>query len=227
MSVQDSISTIDPDSSLGDLVNQVSARARVFERYGVDYCCHGQRSLKDAATEAKIDLNLLQAELLKVDTVADPVAALHPSALVMQVEATHHKYLWEELPLLEALAQKIHTVHGANHPELARVSELVQLIRNDLEPHLREEEETVFPAIQAYFKDNTPVESAQIDKLRSEHEQLGLVLAELREVANNYELPADACASYTMLYQRLAELESDTFRHIHLENNVIFPQLSV
>lgn len=227
MSVQDSTSTIDPESTLGDLVNQMSARARVFERYGLDYCCHGQRSLKEAAEEASIDLNLLQADLLKLEPVGDPVAQLTPMALLDHVEATHHRYLWEELPLLEALANKVRSVHALNHPELARVAELTQAVRAEMEPHLEDEEQNVFPAILAHLNDATPLDQEAINKLRREHEVVGSLLAELRSVTSNYELPADACASYTILFQRLQELETDTFRHIHLENNVLFVALSV
>lgn len=227
MSVQDSTSTIDPERTLGDLVNQLSARARVFERYGLDYCCHGQRSLKSAAQEANLDLNLIQADLLKLEPVSDPVAKLSPVELITHVEDAHHKYLWEELPMLEALANKVRSVHSMNHPELARVAELTTAVRTEMEPHLEDEEQNVFPAILAHLNEGAALDVAAINKLRSEHEAVGTLLAELRSVTNNYELPADACASYTILFQRLQEMEADTFRHIHLENNVLFVALSV
>lgn len=34
------------------------------------------------------------------------------------------------------------------------------------------------------------------------------------------------CASYRSLYERLAHLEADTHRHVHLENNVLFPAVT-
>jgi regulator of cell morphogenesis and NO signaling len=59
--------------------------------------------------------------------------------------------------------------------------------------------------------------------LVDEHTALGSQLARLRELTDGYRTPADGCASYRLLYDRLAALESDTHMHIHLENNVLFP----
>ncbi len=57
----------------------------------------------------------------------------------------------------------------------------------------------------------------------AEHTALGEKLARLREPTHGYVTPADGCASYRSLYERLAHLEADTRIHGHLENNVLFP----
>lgn len=219
---------IDVERTLGELVAERPARARVLERAGLDYCCHGDRRLVDAAVSAQLDLDELVAALSAVtDTTDADIDGLGPVPLVDHILATHHAYLHEELPLLVALADKVRDVHGARHPELVDVARLVAAIRSDLEPHLAKEEQVLFPAIRRLAAG--PVElpfgtiDAPIRVMLAEHEVAGELLEALRDVAGDYEVPADGCASYHLLYERLAALEADTHRHIHLENNVLFP----
>jgi regulator of cell morphogenesis and NO signaling len=221
-------STVDPNRTLGEIVRERSARARVLEHHGIDYCCHGQRTLADAAAEAGIDPESLAAELGAVRaTAADAADLLPPVALVQHILDVHHTYLHEELPLLDALAEKVRSVHAERHPELAAVATLVRAIREDLEPHLAEEEDRVFPAVVHLVEDGSAMAPDLVDRLRDDHEALGAILGELRSVTDDYAVPDDGCASYRSLYERLATLEADTFRHIHLENNVLFPAVQL
>lgn len=198
------VPTIDIERTLGELVAERPARARVLERAGLDYCCHGQRPLRAAAVDAGLD----------PDAVAAALAA---------VTDTHHAHLHEELPLLDALAAKVRDVHGGRHPDLVDVARLVREIRLDLEPHLAQEETVLFPAIREATTGRSDFPSASIaDPVRvlmAEHDQAGDLLMALRQAAQDYVVPDDGCASYNSLYERLAHLEADT----HLENNVLFP----
>ena len=220
--------TIDPERTLGQLVAERPSRARVLERAGIDYCCHGDRRLADAARDAGLDPTALAAALAVVtDTEGAAIDRLDPVALVDHIVATHHAYLHEELPLLDALASKVRDVHGSRHPELVDVARLVTEIRLDLEPHLAKEETMLFPAIRARAGSPSEGWSGRIaDPIRvmmAEHDRAGELLADLRAAADGYQVPDDGCASYTSLCERLAFLEADTHRHIHLENNVLFP----
>ena len=224
------VATITVDHTLGELVAEVPARARVFERHGLDYCCHGQRSLADAAATAGLDANDLAAELAGVvDASGSEVDALGPAALVEHIVRTHHAYLHEELPALQALADKVDSVHSSHHPELSEVARLVHALADDFLPHLAKEEHVLFPAItrQATGAEGPTMPLAPpIRAMMSEHETAGALLGAIRSAAHDYEVPADGCASYHGLYTRLADLEADTFRHVHLENNVLFPQFT-
>lgn len=219
------------DRTLGELVAERPSRARVFERFGIDYCCHGQRSLADAAGAAGLDPAAVADELDAVvdDTGAD-VDRLEPVALVAHIVGTHHRYLHEELPLLVALAEKVRDVHGSRHPELARVAELVTEIHDDLVPHLAKEEQILFPAIEAWSDGQRSFPfgtlSNPVRMLMTEHDRAGELLEDLRAVTDGYQPPADGCASYASLYDRLEHLELDTHRHVHLENNVLFPAVT-
>lgn len=215
--------------SLGDLVGEIPARAEVFDRLGLDYCCHGQRPLSEACTEAGLDPSDVAAALDMV-AMSVPAGADHPvepAALADHIEATHHAYLHAELPELTALAGKVLAVHGERHPELAEVRRLVEGIRADLEPHLMKEERILFPAIRALVAGERRFGFGTVRNpirmMSAEHDRAGELLAQLHATTGGYVVPVDGCASYRSLYTRLQHLEADTHRHIHLENNVLFP----
>ena len=216
------------DSSLGNLVVENPAAARVLERFGLDYCCHGDRTLGDACAAAGLDAGTVAAELGAAPSVGTPRwSTLDAPALARDIVDTHHRYLHEELPLLDALAAKVLSVHGERHPELGEVRRLVAALRADLEPHLAKEERILFPAIEALAAGRTEFAfgtvANPIRMMSSEHDRAGDLLAALRRVTGDYAVPPDGCASYRSLYERLAALEADTHLHIHKENNVLFP----
>jgi regulator of cell morphogenesis and NO signaling len=153
--------------------------------------------------------------------------SLDAPALATHVVDTHHRYLHEELPLVDALAAKVLSVHGDRHPELAEVRRLVAAIRADLEPHLMKEERVLFPAIAALASGEREFAFGSVANpirmMGIEHDRAGELLAELRATTDGYAVPADGCASYRSLYERLEALELDTHLHIHKENHVLFP----
>lgn len=213
------------DRPVADLVVERPGRATIFERFGIDYCCHGQRTVADAAAAAGVDPRAVLDMLEVFDAGAASVqpagseAPTDPVALVEHILATHHAYLHEELPELRALAAKVAEAHRSRHPELDLVRDLVAEVADDLEAHLAREEEVVFPAITSGRHDLV----ASVSELEADHVATADQLAALREATGDHTVPADACPSYQALYQRLKALESDTFRHVHLENNVLFP----
>lgn len=217
---------LDPERTLADLVAENPARAVILDRAGLDFCCHGQRSLGDACAASGLDPAEIAA---KLDTVADAPPAEWTgggrASLAAYVEDTHHGYLHAELPNLVRLADTVRDVHNQHHPELIEVATLVAQITASFEPHLAAEENDVFPAISE-LEPGTAGDDAlagKIATLMDEHTALGSQLARLRELTGGYIAPEDGCASYRFLYERLAAMESDTHMHIHLENNVLFP----
>jgi regulator of cell morphogenesis and NO signaling len=63
-----------------------------------------------------------------------------------------------------------------------------------------------------------------VARMQHEHEVAGRAVAEMRQLTRDYAIPAEACNAYSELFARLVELESDLHRHIHLENNILFPR---
>jgi len=222
---------IDPAMTLGDIVTMRPSLAADLERRGLDYCCNGGRSLADAAHEAGLDAQTV-ADELSAAHVGEPTAAwatFGPAELVDHIETVHHHYLWAELPRITALVDKIVSVHGDRHPELAEVQRLYNELRADLEPHLTREEQELFPMIRQLAattggpESHDPAIVAQIEVLAAEHETVGDLLDELHRITSGYTTPADGCASHAACYRALAELEADTHLHVHKENNLLFP----
>ena len=214
--------------NLGDLVAANPAAARVLDRLGLDYCCHGEQTLAAACAAAGLDADAVLDELAGTDASGDTAwTALDPPALAAHIVETHHRYLHEELPLLDELADKVLAVHGQRHPELVQVRALVNELRADLTPHLLKEERVLFPAIAAVAAGQRefPFGSVAnpIRMMSSEHDRAGELLEQLRVATSGYAVPDDACASYRSLYERLEALALDTHAHIHKENHVLFP----
>ena len=222
--------SITTEITLAELVSADPAAAPVLEGHGLDYCCGGQRTLRDACASAGID-----AERVLVDLAAAPPqptaswATMAPAELVDHLESTHHAYLHAALPRLDELAAKVAGVHGERHGELSDVAATVVELRADLEPHLAKEERILFPMIRELVSsDATPqfhcgsLRNPILVMLR-EHDRAGELLADLRRLTDAFTVPDDGCASYRALYDGLAELEADTHLHVHIENNLLFP----
>jgi regulator of cell morphogenesis and NO signaling len=131
------MTVVDTELTLGMLVTRHPALARELERLGLDYCCHGRRSLEQACHERGLDPAAVATELAEVASASAPTndwAAMGPTELVDHLEATHHAYLWRELPRIEALADKVTAVHGERHPELTAVRSAFGELRAELEP---------------------------------------------------------------------------------------------
>lgn len=215
-------------TTLAQLVAEQPARAAVFDRLGLDYCCHGGRSLAEAAEAAGRSLAEVVDALERVAPAPpQPWEHLQGAGLAAHIVETHHRYLWDELPALEALAAKVVSAHGTRHAELSEVRQLVVALRADLEPHMRKEEQVLFPAIARLEAGERSFPFGHVANpvrvMMSEHEHAGALLEQLRGVTSEFVVPADGCASYRSLYERLERLEADTHLHIHKENNVLFP----
>lgn len=230
------MATIEPDVVLGDLVTGRPVLAPLLDHLGLDYCCGGQRSLAAACRAAGLDVHEVVARLRDAEAAGGvevgPAdwAGLGPTALVDHLEAVHHRYLDAELGRIGELADKVAAVHGTRHPELAAVGATFAELRADLEPHLRKEEQVLFPMIRRLDAAGGPADlpmplAAPVSVMLAEHERAGELLARLRQLTDGYRPPDDACASYRSLYERLAALEADTHLHVHKESNVLFPMV--
>lgn len=225
--------TTEPRTTLAELVTARPELAPRLDALDLDYCCGGQRSLVDAVDAAGLDFDVVAADLEATPPLSGPDVGSQwkgMDGLVDHIEATHHAYLREALPRLVALADKVAGVHGANHPELTNVAELVHEIRADLEPHLLKEEQVLFPMIRELASATATPPAFHCGSLVNpirvmllEHDSVGDLLASIRAATDQYGVPADGCGSYHALYSGLAELEADTHMHVHKENNELFP----
>jgi regulator of cell morphogenesis and NO signaling len=226
------------DETLGQIAAKDLRKAQVFKKYGLDFCCGGKKTVKEACAEKGLDATKIEKELQQANTIASsrpvPYDEWSPEFLADYIVNTHHSYVKKNLPDIKAYATKVMRVHGDHHPELIRIHQLVEEINAELLSHLVKEERVLFPYIKELvnIKNNgQPLQAehfgtvqAPINMMEMEHELVGKNLAEIRTLSSDYSLPEDACASYSLLYRLLDEFEEDLHLHIHLENNILFPK---
>jgi len=219
-----------------DIVKIYPKASDLFKKRRIDFCCGGDRPLREVFKERKIDESAVMAELnhsyqnwRKEDHEVIDWDAKTPSELIDHIVHKYHSYLYEELPALGKFVSKIFRVHGKNHPHLKELHRLYNQFKLDMEEHSIKEEEEVFPLIKEYEENPSNELLEQIHTanggLENEHDASGDILKRMWEITNGFQPPSDACNSYRITYARLAELENDTFQHIHLENHVLFKQL--
>lgn len=211
---------------------------RVFQKLGIDFCCGGRMPLAQACEKKGLSVDetlaALEAEAARQGEIPELPTDGRLEDLVNRILETHHVFTRQEMERLRPLMAKVASVHGDRHQELARARALFEALCADLESHLMKEEQILFPHVVAAERAREGSGDAPgscfgtvhspITVMEMEHERAGAILAELRALTNGYVAPDDACNSYRALYHGLAELEADLHRHIHLENNVLFPR---
>jgi regulator of cell morphogenesis and NO signaling len=228
--------TSEMERTVGQLVAQRPSLSRVFEKHGIDYCCGGGRSLAEAGRAAGIDLEALLREIAVEPEVPGDRDWTRASIAetIRWILAEHHDWLKRELPRISSLAAKVAGVHGQGHPEMVDLAALVEAIRDEIEPHLQKEERILFPAALQLEESGTiglschggvaSLESP-ISVMESDHEALGRLLDRLAELTEGFEPPAHACNTWRAFYAALKELDGNTHRHVHLENEVLHPAI--
>jgi regulator of cell morphogenesis and NO signaling len=211
---------------------------RVFERFGIDYCCGGRRPLADACAAGNVPLDDVISALDAAGLAAVPFAVdwmqAPLSKLIDHIVATHHSYVKQELPRLAMLAQKVVNRHGETQAHLPAMQQALAQLDEELTHHLAKEEAILFPYIarlEASMAAEGEVPDAcfgtvanPIAMMTSEHDAAGALLAELRRSSRNFTTPVGACPTYLAYYEGLREFEHDLHQHIHLENNILFPR---
>lgn len=228
------------DKTIGEIVAADFRTAAVFEKHGIDFCCGGRVTLAAVCTENGLDLAAIAEELEAVKNDPSDRSQNYSSwalpFLADYIVNTHHVYLKENDEQIAAYARKIADVHGAHHPEVIRIAEIFSKITADMTAHLKEEEEVFFPALKrvdaARISGNTPDpddrETIRLTLLTlyREHEEIGDAVHTIRDLSKGYAIPDDVCNTFTVTYRKLKEFEDDLHKHVHLENNILFPKAS-
>ena len=224
--------------TLGEIVAKDFRKAEVFNKFGLDFCCGGKKTVKEACAEKGLDLTKVEHELQNADknvsnTRPLPYNDWNLDFLADYIVNTHHSYVKKTIPDIRSYAEKVAKVHGAHHPELLKINKLAQEVCDEMSEHMVKEETVLFPYVKhlvntqnnGYVKfDSLDTVKEPIDIAVTEHELVGNNMDEIKEISNNFALPEDACASYAFLFKTLDEFENDLHVHIHLENNILFPK---
>ncbi len=221
--------------TVGEWVTERPSRSRVFERCGIDYCCGGKRPLDVACSKAGYDLNDVLDALQESDASSAGEKDVDWSQakmadLVDHIVSTHHAYLRRELPRLVEMGAKVAAAHGDRHPEVVTCHDVFASLRVELNSHMDKEEQILFPMIKTLEgAESVPqfhcggIENP-IAAMEDEHDSAARALSKLRALTHEYEPPDEACNTYRAWLDGLRELEADMHRHVHKENNILFPK---
>ncbi len=224
-------------SVIGKIVAQNYVTADVFKKYGIDFCCNGHRTLETASDEKNISAQALITELNDVLTATESSEDYNSweySFLIDYIYNAHHVYIRTQAPDIMEYLDIVCEAHGTHHPELFEVRKIFLESVEDISNHLQKEEQVLFPMIKAMEtseKEGTPLEECHcgtinnpIRVMMTEHDVEGGRYREISGLTNNYTVPSDGCTTYGVLLEKLRAFEANLHKHVHLENNILFPR---
>ncbi len=225
---------LDSRSTVAQWVSTFPQTAQIFESLRIDYCCGGRVSLAEACEGRQLQSDTVMDQLnacisASPQTPAENWSDADLAKLCDHIETTHHAYLRRELPRLSGLIDKVVNAHGPRFPCLANVRSVFGGLRRELESHMQKEEQVLFPAIRQLVEAaNRPqfpfgTVANPIRMMEHEHDEAGNALKQIRELTADFQLPEGACITYRVMLDSLQRLEQDLHRHIHKENNILFP----
>lgn len=226
------------DTIVKDVVKKNFKTAKVFQAHNIDYCCGGNKAITDACKEKGVSQDQLISQLNNIlsqtDADTEYINNLSLAELSDHIVKKHHAYVRDHIPFLEKNLEKIVRVHGSNHPELAEIQRLFHISAGELTMHMQKEELMLFPYIkrlETAKNSNSEIPKAPfgsvanpINMMMADHENEGGRFSEISNLSGNYAPPDDACTTYEVTFKHLQEFEQDLHRHIHLENNILFPE---
>ncbi|CAN5293161.1 iron-sulfur cluster repair di-iron protein [soil metagenome] len=225
------------EKMISEMVTEDFRKAGVFRKYGIDFCCGGNKTLQEVAAKKKLDLAAIEADLSAIENSAgqkeNDASDWKVDYLCEHIVNIHHNYVRNTNPNLIAWSEKVALRHGDHLPYLLEVRDLVKEVVNELDAHMMKEEHVLFPYITNLAlmarKGEKPVApfgsvANPIKMMENEHVQVGEMIQKIQDVTNNYTPPLEACNTFRILFQTLKAYEEDLFLHIHLENNILFPK---
>jgi len=224
--------------TIGSYVTENYRTAAIFNKYDIDFCCRGNRSIDEVCAQQTIDKDKLTTELAEILTEKvldenDP-GNWPLDLLTDYVEKKHHRYVEKAIPELLAYLDKVKAAHGLNHPEVHEIATHFKQSAAALSQHMKKEELLLFPFIRKMVEAQNRGQKLQVAQFGSvqnpagmmmqDHEDEGERFRKIAELSNNYHTPADACNTFKVTYALLEAFQDDLHRHIHLENNILFPK---
>lgn len=223
------------EQTLATIVTQNHQTVPVLEKYNLDFCCKGKRTLLQACEEKGLSVETLLQELEGTkDTTSKvlPFTEMSHEQLISYILIHHHFYVKQSMPTILSHIEKVATKHGDRYPYMVKVLELFITIYEDMTQHMQKEEVILFPRIKEVgqlLQDKQKAAlagtyiSGPVNVMETEHDHAGETLYEIRQLTNNYTPPEDACTTFKVCLAELKEFEEDLHKHVHLENNLLFP----
>ena len=223
------------EKSLAEIVTLHHQTATVFEKHNLDFCCKGRRTLQEACGEKGLSLTSILEEINNISTAKKEIRIndMDAEQLVNYIIFYHHDYIRQSIPVILNHANKVAQSHGDRYPYMTKVCTLFNILAEEMTSHIKKEEAILFPRIKEIYdlhkqksnSDNYAVSYLQmlIDAMEHEHETAGELLAEIRQLTNDYTIPENACTTFKVCLAELKEFEEDLHKHVHLENYTLFP----
>lgn len=222
------------NNTLASIVTKNHQAVPVLEKYHLDFCCKGRRTLSEACEEKGISLESILQELAitgaeKPGLVFDELTA---EELISYIIIHHHLYVKQTMPVILGHLQKVATKHGERFTYMPKVFDLFLTINGEMLLHMNKEENILFPRIREIAANANAAHKKQfaagfidgpVSVMEQEHDQAGSIMYNIRELTSNYTAPADACTTFRVVLAELKAFEEDLHRHVHLENNILFP----
>lgn len=225
------------DNTVGSIVAENLSASAIFDKYGIDYCCKGNRTLGDVCRIHGLDADRVEDEIR--NAISSPARSGYDfnqwpiDLLADYIEKTHHRYVQKAIPEIVKKLEKITDVHGDNHPELSDVLNHFKDAAIALTNHMRKEEMILFPYIRNMVSEGSMSSDDvshfgsvhnPIKQMMLEHDTEGERFSTISLLTGGYSIPEDGCNTYRLTMDMLREFENDLHLHIHLENNILFPK---
>ncbi len=221
---------LNENSSIGNLIAKAPEYVKIFEKLGLDYCCKGNRTLKEACDEKKLDV-VEVLETLKQLSLSDASVNWDQMTLkeiVSHVVDTYHTSAKQELQIISQLIEKLKTKHGQRYPYISDLKSIFEQMKSSLLKHMEEEEQVVFPLVIS-LEINKGSQHEELKKylssLDDDHLETGEALDRIKNLTNGYVPPSDACMTHIVFLNSLEHLERNLHEHIHKENQILFPRV--
>jgi regulator of cell morphogenesis and NO signaling len=226
------------NQTVRDIASENPGAVRVFEKYGIEYCCGGKVPLAEACAAKGLNFDDVLASLKSAAIPAAPGekdwAGESLTSLAAHIVDTHHAYVSREVPRLNELAAKVVSRHGDTRQELAEIQAKLAELGEELIEHQGKEEVVLFPYI-GKFERHAAGSGAKprncfgsivnpIAMMTRDHDFAGNLMGEIRKLSQDYAPPDGACPTFRAFYAGLHEFEEDLHQHIHLENDILFPR---
>jgi regulator of cell morphogenesis and NO signaling len=236
--ISDNISTDYSELTLGDIVTKNFKAAGIFDKYKLDYTQGGKKTIEQACLQNGTDPDLVYSEIEKTDStkveIPERIDDWELGFIVDYIMNNHHKYVRYMIPIITAHTEKVAGAHASDHPEMKEVAKIFSVVYKELKQHMMKEEEILFPYIKYLIKVSKGEAKFEkpyfgrvgnpINLMELEHQSVGESMYSIRKLTNNYTPSSDACDIYKVCLKELKEFEEDHHKHVHLENNVLFPK---
>ena len=223
--------------TLASIVTNNSQAVPVLEKYNLDFCCKGKRTLAQACEEKGLMVDLISLEIESQIELRQagqmPFEEMTCEQLISYILIHHHFYVKQSMPIITGHLEKVANKHGEKFPFMVEVFHLFSELQNDMTHHMQKEEMILFPRIkhmEEIVMNNKVAEmdvaqiQGPVSVMMNEHDKAGALLYQIRNLTNGYEVPDEACTTFRVSLAELKEFEEDLHKHVHLENNHLFPK---